>query len=172
MNEESIARAALRAEIEALAVENAYLLDRGRFDELLELYTDDCEVVRPLPPFDGSEDETRRGRAALAQWHSGPEWPPTPRTMRHALSNFRITPIDRDHARATIVWTGYRHEGEGISVSVPMAVGDYEDEYRRCADGRWRIAKRRIVIAFLHQELLGVAAANVKAAEERANANR
>jgi 3-phenylpropionate/cinnamic acid dioxygenase small subunit len=157
-------RALLRAEIEELAVENAYLLDRGRFDAILDTYTEDCEVTRLLPPFDDeSKRETIRGRAAVAEQYASPAlWPKTPRTMRHVLTNFRITSLGDGRAAATVTWTGYRHEGPGISVSVPMAVGDYEDEYRRCDDGRWRIHRRKIVIAFLNQELLEAARAAVE----------
>ena len=159
-----IARATLRAEIEELVVENAYLLDRGRFDEILDTYAEDCEVTRILPPFDESaERETIRGRTAVAKQYASPVlWPKTPRTMRHVLSNLRLGPLEGDRVAATVCWTGYRFEGRGLSVANPMAVGDYEDEYQRCADGRWRIHRRRIVIAFLNRELLEVAKKTVE----------
>ena len=151
-------RLLLRAEIEELVVEHSYLLDRGRFAELVELYTDDCEVTRPLPPFTSSVNETIRGRAALREWYANPAaWPPTPRTMRHVMSNLRLAAAAEDRASGLSTWTGYRYEGEGISTALPMAVGDYEDEYRRAADGRWQIRRRKIVIAFLNQQLLEAA---------------
>jgi 3-phenylpropionate/cinnamic acid dioxygenase small subunit len=149
----------LRAEIEELVVENAYLLDRGRFREILDTYAEDCEVARPLPPFtDPTKLEVARGRAAVAEQYADPaQWPPTPRTMRHVLSNLRFASLERDRAEGTVTWTGYRFEGDGLSIANPMAVGDYEDVYRRDPDGRWRIERRKIVIAFLNRELLGVA---------------
>ena len=153
-------RALVRAELEELVVENAYLLDRGRFREILDTYTEDCEVTRPLPPFTTDASETIRGRPALADSYASPAaWPPNPRTMRHVVSNLRIAEVAKDRAAGTVTWTGYRHEGEGLSIANPMAVGDYEDEYRLEADGRWRIHRRRIVIAFLNQDLLAVATA-------------
>ena len=157
-----VARAALRAEIEELLIETAYLLDRGRFDELVGCYTEDCEVDRPLPPFTGEERGAIRGRAALAQSYAGPEWPRTPRTMRHVISNVRIEVLGGDRVSTTSTWTGYRYEGAGLSVSSPMAVGDYEDELRRESDGRWRIHRRKIVIAFLDQQLLEAATRAVR----------
>ena len=156
--EERIARAVLRAEIEELLVESAYLLDRGRFEELVALYTEDCEIRRLPPPFTGGEFAVIRGRGALAESYAGPEWPRTPRTMRHVITNVRLTPQADGRVGATSTWTGYRHEGEGLSVSSPMAVGDYEDELRRDGNGRWRIHRRKIVIAFLDQQLLAAAA--------------
>lgn len=162
LTDDRVARATLRAEIEDLLVEGAYLMDRGRFDELVDLYTEDCEVTRLLPPFTGGESSVIRGRKALAEMYSGPEWPRTPRTMRHVISNVRLRPLEGDLVACTCTWTGYRHEGAGLSVSSPMAVGDYEDEIRRSADGRWRIRKRRIVIAFLNQDLLREATATVR----------
>jgi len=154
---DAVARAALRAEVEELLIETAYLLDRGRFDELVGHYTEDCEIVRPLPPFTG-EQGVVRSRAALAESYAGPEWPRTPRTMRHVISNVRIVVIESDRVSTTSTWTGYRYEGSGLSVSSPMAVGDYEDELRRESDGRWRIHRRKIVIAFLDRQLLEAAA--------------
>jgi len=158
--DDRVERAALRGEIEELVVENAFLLDRGRFAELVDLYTEDCEVTRLLPPFTDGRYETVCGRAALAKSFADPAtWPPSPRTMRHVLANLRLEPRSPNEVGATLTWTGYRHEGEGMSVSIPMAVGDYEDEYRRDADGRWRIRKRRIIIAFLNRDLLEQATA-------------
>src|SRR5438105_4167290 len=125
-----IDRAVLRAEIEELLVESAYLLDRGRFEELVALYTEDCEIARLPPPFTGDQFAVIHGRGALAQSYAGPEWPRTPRTMRHVVSNVRLTPLTPGHVGATSTWTGYRYEGEGLSPSSPMAVGDYEDELR------------------------------------------
>jgi 3-phenylpropionate/cinnamic acid dioxygenase small subunit len=153
-------RALLRAELEELVVENAYLLDRGRFTELLELYTDDCEMFRPLPPFTEQKEERIRGRAALAAWYAGPGWPKTPRTMRHVVSNLRLGDVSERRVTATVALIGYRYEGAGISAAQPMMVGDYEDEYRCGDDGRWRIHRRRVVIAFLNRELVEVASAN------------
>jgi 3-phenylpropionate/cinnamic acid dioxygenase small subunit len=155
--DDALARAVLRAEIEELLIETAYLLDRGRFDEVVEHYTEDCEITRPLPPFATGQTGAIHGRTGLAQSYAGPEWPRTARTMRHVITNVRLTPLGDGRIAATSTWTGYRHEGSGLSVSRPMAVGDYEDELRRDADGRWRIHRRNIVIAFLDQELLEVA---------------
>ena len=152
----------IRAEIEELIVEHAYLLDRGRFAEIIHLYTDDCELTRTLPPFTTGQFETKTGKAALAASFSDPaSFPPTPRTMRHVVTNLRLRPLADDHVAGVHTWTGYRHEGEGVGVASPMAVGDYEDEYRRGSDGRWRIGKRRIVIAFLNTGLLEIAKANI-----------
>jgi len=150
-------RAALRTAIEELLIETAYLLDRGRFDELVEHYTEDCKITRTLPPFTTGQTGVIHGRAGLAQSYAGPEWPRTPRTMRHVITNIRLTPLADGRIASTSTWTGYRHEGSGLSASRPMAVGDYEDELRCAADGRWRIHRRTIVIAFLDQELLDAA---------------
>lgn len=148
----------VRSEIEALIVENAYLLDRQHFAELVELYTEDCEVVRPLPPFDGSRNETLKGRAALTAHYAGPSWPETARTMRHVVANLRLSRASLEKVSGTVSLIGYRYEGDGPSLAIPMMVGDYEDEYRR-VDECWRIHRRRIVIAFLNQALLDAVAA-------------
>ena len=162
MNDDAMARAALRAEIEELLIETAYLLDRGRFDELVGHYTDECEIVRPLPPFTGAEQGVIHGRAALAESYAGPEWPRTPRTMRHVITNMRVEVMAAGRVRSVCTWTGYRYEGSGLSVSSPMAVGDYEDELCRESDGCWRIDRRRIVIAFLDRQLLEAATRAVR----------
>ena len=116
-------------------------------------------MTRPLPPFtDPTKLEVTRGRAAVAKQYGDPaQWPPAPRTMRHVVTNLRFDTLEENRAAATVTWTGYRFEGEGLSVANPMAVGDYEDVYRREPDGRWRIERRKIVIAFLNQDLLAAA---------------
>ena len=158
------ARHDVRSAIEELVIEHAYRLDRGLFREIVDLYTDDCEVTRTLPPFTTGEFATMKGKAAVQASFSDPvAWPPNPRTMRHVLGNLRIAELAPERVTAVHTWTGYRHEGSGAGVAHPMAVGDYEDEYRRGSDGRWRIHRRKIIIAFLNRDLLEVAKANIMA---------
>ena len=120
-------------------------------------------VSRPAPPFSGPQLQTITGKAALAQYDE--EWPPGPRTMRHALTNLRLTRLAEDRVAAVMTWTGYRYEGEGVSIALPMAIGDYDDEFVRETDGRWLIQRRRIIIAFLNQQLLEAAAATIENAK-------
>jgi 3-phenylpropionate/cinnamic acid dioxygenase small subunit len=150
-------RALLRSELEELVVESAYLLDRQRFDELIELHTEDCRVIRPLAPFTGEVEETIEGRAGLARQYDGPAWPKNPRTMRHVVANLHLETVETDRVTATVVLIGFRYEGAGVSLAEPMMVGDYEDEYQRGSDGRWRINRRRIHVAYLNQALLDAA---------------
>lgn len=150
-------RALLRSELEELLIDCAYLLDRQRFSELIDLHTEDCRVIRPLAPFTGDDEETFEGRAGLALQYDGPAWPKNSRTMRHVVANLHLDTVETDRATATVILIGYRYEGEGVSLAEPMMVGDYEDEYQRGTDNRWRIHRRRIHVAYLNQALLDAA---------------
>ena len=83
-------------------------------------------------------------------------WPRTPRTMRHVITNIRFAARRRSRRR-DLDLDRLPLRGRRALRASPMAVGDYEDEFRRDADGRWRIQRRKIVIAFLNQELLAAA---------------
>jgi hypothetical protein len=72
---------------------------------------------------------------------------------RHVLTNISIDVVDVDHARGITYLTLYRHIGDEslgddpIELKGPAAVGYYEDEFVRTADG-WRIARRVLRFAF------------------------
>jgi hypothetical protein len=131
--------AAVRAGIEALVVEFAWLVDHGRAAELPDLFTPDGVFLAT-----GIE---LRGREALEARFST-RGARQDRTSRHVCTNLRIEMDGADRARGTVVLINYRHDGEGMGPPVPLLVGEWDDEYARGADGRWRFASRRLSRVF------------------------
>ena len=130
--------AAARQAVEALVHRHAWLIDRGQAGEVAELYTEDA-VLTGIGP-------EKRGRAAIAAWASARE-AMTGRRSRHVQTNLLVEDGGDGLLTGHVTLTLYRHDGEG-GAPTPMLVGDYSDRYRLGADGAWRIAERRLTVAF------------------------
>jgi 3-phenylpropionate/cinnamic acid dioxygenase small subunit len=150
----ALERAVMRSEIESLVIEYAYCLDRGDFEGLVALFTADCKVHVPRPPFTKKQWETFSGRGALAAYYAGPVWQNPHRKMRHVISNLRLEPRAGDSVNGTVALIGYREEAAGPAVALPLMVGDYEDTYRLVPGEGWRIARRKVSIVFLAEQLI------------------
>ena len=137
--EEAVIDPAIRAEIEALLTEHAWMIDHHRCENLFELYTEDGKMV-------GAGHDTV-GRAALQEWGRN-RAQMRERQARHVISNLRLISIGPGLLRGGCVVTLYRYEGEGVGPARPVAIADLEDTYERCSDGRWRIKTRNIVPVF------------------------
>ena len=127
----------LRLEIQALTAEHAWLLDHGGADQLYKLYASQGELLN-LPPRD------LIGRDAIAAW--GRERVKLPRLSRHIETNHRLY-WDAEVLRGTLCATVYRSEDGSSAQTVPLMVGDYEDEYA-AESGAWCIRRRVIRKAF------------------------
>jgi len=112
------------------------LLDDGRFDEWVEVFTEDVALA--------VMGQTARGRDAVPV--QGPDV-----RGRHMLSEPLIA-VDPSGDRATVT-TDYCFLARDLTV---MSAGRYLDVFVRDADepGRWRIAQREIV--FLGDEPKGI----------------
>lgn len=66
-------------------------------------------------------------------------------TTCHVSSNALVEVVDASTARGTSLATVYRREGNGSEQDVidPTSIIQYLDEFRRDADGAWRIASRK-----------------------------
>jgi 3-phenylpropionate/cinnamic acid dioxygenase small subunit len=116
--------------------EYCQLLDDGRFDEWVEVFSSDVTYA--------VMDQTVHGRAAVRQLIE-PLQPPEDRG-RHMLSEPLIT-VDGDRATAT---TDYCFVAPSLRIT---SAGRYHDVLVR-EDGRWRISSREIV--FLGDQPRGV----------------
>jgi hypothetical protein len=72
----------------------------------------------------------------------------TTRKARHVCANMRLEPVATDCIRGTVLHVLFRCDGDGPGAPDPIAVGDWEDVYRRDKEGRWRYAERRVVLVF------------------------
>ena len=130
--------AQIRAEIEELVIEHAYLLDHHQSDKLAELYTEDGKMHGIGP--------TQQGRAALLEYGKK-RAQMKQRTARHVVSNIRLVEDGPDRIRGALVITLFRFDGDKMGTADPVAVADANDVYVK-KNGRWRIAERALSLAF------------------------
>jgi benzoate/toluate 1,2-dioxygenase beta subunit len=134
---------ALRPDVEGLLFHEARLLDLRRFDEWLELFTDDCiywvpsnpEIGDPRTEVSYTLDDRRRLEDRVARLRTGWAHSQTPpsRTCR-TVSNVEVWDRggDERRARCTVVVWDWRREVQSAHAA--------HQEYRlRRQHGTWRI---------------------------------
>lgn len=151
----------LAREIEQFLYEEAELLDERRFDQWLDLFTDDARYWMPLRRnvrfgehaqrentreqqdvawFDeGKETLTKRVQQINTGIHWGEE--PLSRTC-HLVTNVQILEQRGDELRIKSRFLLYRNR---LQDETDLLAGKREDTLRR-VDGRWKIAHRRITL--------------------------
>jgi hypothetical protein len=125
------------AACERLSLDYSHFADRGEMEAFSRLFAEDGELV--------VGGVTQSGRAAILKSVSGPRG--EVQTI-HAVSNLRIEVTGPDAAKGVVYITAYgapKANGAATMATIaPMAVGQYEDVYRRTAEG-WRFARRAFV---------------------------
>ena len=110
--------------------------DVGRFDAVLELFTDDARLVLP--------DGEHRGRDAIRALFeavargTGPGEGARARLVRHFTATHQIDVEDERSAAGRCYYAVFTERG-------PDHWGRYVDGYRLDA-GRWRFAERRVTV--------------------------
>ena len=152
--------AELRSEIEQLLYHEAWLLDQGRLEEWLTLYTDDATYWIPLQanqtdPVSTSSivyDDRRLLEVRVRQFQHPRAHAriPAPRTV-HQVGNVRVLEADGQSARvgSTLVLIEYRRERQRVWGAV------VEHRLRRGAEGL-RIAAKRVDLVNSEAELDGI----------------
>ena len=161
----AVARLLLQREIEEFLYGEAELLDAHRYEEWLDLFTEDVHYWMPMRrnvPHDEPEREyTREGldvnwfdegkdtlTRRVKQILTGVHWAEEPRSrICHMVSNVQITRTSPDGAAPPEVWVKcrfliYRNR---VETETDLLVGKREDLLRR-VDGGWKIARRMIVL--------------------------
>ena len=150
----------LRSEIEQLLYREAWLLDQGRLDEWLGLFTDDATYWIPLQanqadPLTTSSivyDDRRLLEVRVRQYQHPRAHPrvPAPRTV-HQVGNVRVMEVEGRDVRvgSTLVLVEYRRERQRVWGAV------VEHRLRRAAEGL-RIAAKRIDLVNSEAELDGI----------------
>jgi 3-phenylpropionate/cinnamic acid dioxygenase small subunit len=149
-----------RSEVEQLLYHEAWLLDHGRLDEWLGLFTDDATYWIPLQasqsdPLTASSivyDDRRLLEVRVRQFQHprAHARTPAPRTV-HQISNVHVLEAEGDELRvaSTLVLLEYRHERQRIWGAL------VEHRLRRTRDGL-RIAAKRIDLVNSEAELDGI----------------
>jgi uncharacterized protein (TIGR02246 family) len=131
-----------RRSIERLSTEYCWLIDHGYADRVAELFTDDAVLSVGGSEVSGIVDIRRHldERAKNREIRS-----------RHVVTNIRLVNESAGRVRGTTIMTIYRSIGE--SGKPQLIIGDVDDLYRLDADGRWRLAERKLAPTFLIDEL-------------------
>jgi len=160
-----LARLLVKQEVEDFLYREADLLDERRYEEWLDLFTEDARYWMPMRRnvpgdepereftregadvnwFDeGKETLTRRVKQILTGVHWAEE---PPSRICHMISNVHIvTMVPAGPSPAEVVvrsrFLVYRNR---VETETDLLVGKREDVLRR-VDERWRIARRKIVL--------------------------
>ena len=154
------ARGGSRSEIEQFLYHEAWLLDHGRLDEWLGLFTDDAMYWIPLEANQADPlttasivyDDRRLLEVRVRQFQHPRAHArvPAPRTVHH-IGNVQVMDTEDREVRvgSTLVLVEYRHDRQRVWG------GLVEHRLRRAADG-FRIAAKRIDLINSDAELDGV----------------
>lgn len=145
--------AATRGEIEEFLYREAHLLDERRFDEWLDIFTDDVEYVMPLreyvqgdvPPAGHpviKDDKTMlKGRVMKdATGYSHVETPPS--MTCHLISNVFFDELSNGELR---VFSKFVVRQARKLRDEAWWVGSRKDLFRK-VDGKWKIARREVML--------------------------
>ncbi|WP_197277036.1 nuclear transport factor 2 family protein [Sphingomonas profundi] len=128
--------------IEAVVLDFFRLVDMGRADETLALFTPDATVTfapgSPKPGTIAGPDIAAAMTARAAQKEV---------TTRHVVTNFHIERRSEGRTICSSLLTLYRTDA-GRSKAFPPTIADVEDVMEQ-SDGRWRIAARTITPIFV-----------------------
>lgn len=159
---DDLARLLLKEEIEAFLYREAELLDERRYEEWLDLLTDDVHYFMPMRrnvPADEPEREfTRRGQDVnwfdegkdtltrrVRQILTGVHWAEEPPSRTcHLVSNIQVAAAAPAPAEV-IVKSRFLVYRNRVETETDVLVGRREDVLRR-VNGGWKIARRRIVL--------------------------
>jgi 3-phenylpropionate/cinnamic acid dioxygenase small subunit len=155
-----LSRLLLKQEIEDFLYREAELLDERRYEEWLDLLTDDVSYFMPMRrnvPADEMEREfTREGLDAnwfdegkdtltrrVKQIRTGVHWAEQPPSrICHLVTNIQIADATPDEVTVRSRFLLYRNR---VETETDFLVGKREDRLRRVG-GEWRIARRKIIL--------------------------
>ena len=158
-------RLLLKEEIEAFLYHEAELLDERRYEEWLDLFTEDAHYFMPMRrnvPHDEPEREfTRAGRDVnwfdegkdtltrrVKQILTGIHWAEEPPSRTcHIVSNVQVLSARPAGPSPTelVVKSRFLVYRNRVETETDFLVGKREDVLRR-RDGGWKIARRKIVL--------------------------
>jgi 3-phenylpropionate/cinnamic acid dioxygenase small subunit len=161
----SLARLLLKEEIEELLYREAELLDERRFEDWLDLFTEDARYWMPMrrnvPAEEPAREFTREGvdvnwfdegkdtlTRRVKQILTGIHWAEEPPSrICHMISNVQVVtgaPLAAPPSEVTVKsrFLVYRNR---VETETDFLVGKREDLLRR-VDGGWQIARRKIIL--------------------------
>jgi 3-phenylpropionate/cinnamic acid dioxygenase small subunit len=159
--QQTLDRFLLKDEIENFLYMEAELLDERRYDEWIELISEDCRYYMPQRRNvkfgqqyrENSDPESEiswfdEGKSTLAgrvrQLNTGLHWAEEPMSrVCHVVSNVQILAVQGDEVRVKSRFIVYRNR---LQDEVDLFVGKREDLLRRHPATGWQIANRTIIL--------------------------
>jgi 3-phenylpropionate/cinnamic acid dioxygenase small subunit len=161
----ALARLLLKEEIEELLYREAELLDERRFEDWLDLFTEDARYFMPMrrnvPAEEPAREFTREGvdvnwfdegkdtlTRRVKQIRTGVHWAEQPPSrICHMVSNVQLmgAPADGSSPAEVTVKSRFLIYRNRVETETDILVGKREDLLRR-VDGAWRIARRKIIL--------------------------
>jgi len=161
----ALARLLLKEEIEQLLYREAELLDARRYEDWLDLFTEDIRYWMPMrrnvPAEEPAREFTREGldvnwfdegkdtlTRRVQQIRTGVHWAEQPPSrICHMVSNVQVlgAPPGRSSPAEVPVNSRFLIYRNRVETETDLLVGKREDLLRR-VDGGWRIARRKIIL--------------------------
>lgn len=161
----ALVRLLLKEEIEELLYREAELLDERRYEDWLDLFTEDTHYWMPMrrnvPAEEPAREFTREGvdvnwfdegkdtlTRRVKQIRTGVHWAEQPPSrICHMVSNVQIlgAPADGVAPAEVPVKSRFLIYRNRVETETDLLVGKREDVLRR-VDGDWRIARRKIIL--------------------------
>jgi ketosteroid isomerase-like protein len=133
---DDFSRIRIRLALDDLNNAFTHFLDHDRVEDLVDLFTEDAFYTHGE-----RRSEGREAIRALFQARAAAGI----RTCRHLSSGLRVHIESQVAARGTSVCLTFAYDGPPpVTPATPYLVADFEDEYRLCSDGKWRISVRKI----------------------------
>ncbi|MFF0766134.1 nuclear transport factor 2 family protein [Streptomyces sp. NPDC003737] len=129
--------------LERLATEVNWRVDAGIAESIPELFTADGSIATFGEPSVGHE--------ALAAWGRMMDTDKPLAGVRHVLTNFRFTTDGPGRVTGTFYVTAYLPGAPAGQGTVPFAMGQCTDHYRRTEQG-WKVASRVFEPFFLRDQ--------------------
>ena len=160
----ALARLLLKEEIEELLYREAELLDERRFEDWLDLFTEDARYWMPMrrnvPAEEPEREFTREGvdvnwfdegkdtlTRRVKQIRTGVHWAEQPPSrICHMVSNVQlVSALDGPSPAEVAVKSRFLIYRNRVETETDLLVGKREDLLRRVNDG-WQIARRKIIL--------------------------
>ncbi len=161
----ALTRLLVKEEVEEFLYREAELLDERRYEEWLDLFTDDAHYWMPMRrnvPADEAQHEFTRSGAdvnwfdegkdtltrRVKQIRTGIHWAEQPPSrICHMVSNVQILSMSAAEAvpREVAVKSRFLIYRNRVETETDLLVGKREDLLRR-ENGSWKIARRKIVL--------------------------
>lgn len=158
----TLERVILQQEVEQFLYKEARLLDERRLEEWLDLLAEELHYWMPMRrnikfgdwdlEFTSAETEINwfdEGKDILAgrirQINTGVHWPEEPVSrFEHLISNVEVASVEGDEIHVNSKFHCYQNR---LQDEVNQWVGRREDRLRRDADTKFKLVKRKIILA-------------------------